>query len=62
MLCTVLLGLRYIELGPLPQESVEDKVVKWRDGGLVVRAKWHNGVKIQYADVFQCFESENAIN
>ena len=46
----------------MPKESEADKVVEWRDGGLRVLAKWHDGVKIQYADVFQCFESENTIN
>ncbi|KAI6649146.1 hypothetical protein LOD99_11515 [Oopsacas minuta] len=50
--------LRYIELAPLPKDSEKDKVVEWHDGGLVVRAKWHNGVTIQYIDIFQCFESE----
>ena len=52
------LGLRYIELGPLPAESKEEKSVQWQAGGLLVLAKWQNGVLIEYADVFQCLESD----
>ena len=50
--------LRYIELGPLPRDSEMVKVVAWRNGGLLVSAKWHEGVRIDYSDIFQCFENE----
>lgn len=51
--------LRYIELGPLPGDSERDKVVTWRDGGLLVSAKWQEGVRIEYKDIFQCLENES---
>ena len=51
--------LRYIELGPLPKDSEMAKVVEWRDGGLLVSAKWQEGVRIDYKDIFQCLENES---